>query len=255
MSFTSVIVNDLNYEGLNPVQFGFENCEKSHSFGPAIRTHWLIHYVVSGYGTFKIKDKEYRLGAGEMFIIPPYVETYYEADSKNPWEYIWVGFTAGETLPIPLPDIIRCPEAFHIFTSMKNSKNFTNGRSAYLSSKLWELFALLLDNEIEKTDYIQTALDCIHSEYMKPITIEDIANRLNLDRRYFSHLFKKKTGISPKEYLLNYRMNIASSLLLSGGVSVTVASCSVGYSDVFQFSKMFKRHFGFSPTMYIKQMK
>ncbi len=255
MSFTSVIVNDLEYDGLNPVQFGFEDCEKSHFFGPAIRTHWLIHYVVSGYGYFKIQDREYKLGPGEMFIIPPYVETYYEADSKNPWEYIWIGFTSKTALPISLPDTIKCPDALRIFISMKKSENLNGGKSAFLSGKLWELFSILLETENEKKDYIQSALDLIHSEYEKPLAIEEIANRLNLDRRYFSTLFKKKVGVSPKEYLINHRMNMASSLIKDKGVSISVAAYSVGYSDVFQFSKIFKSRFGLSPTKYIKQNK
>ena len=89
----SIIIKDEGFSDLNPVQFGYENCNKSHSFGPAIRTHWLIHYVISGFGIFKIRDKEYNVKPGEMFVIPPYIETYYEADSVNPWSYIWIGFT------------------------------------------------------------------------------------------------------------------------------------------------------------------
>ena len=53
------VVSDEGYLGLNPIQFGYENCEKSKFFGPAVRTHWLIHFVVSGFGIFKIGDKEY----------------------------------------------------------------------------------------------------------------------------------------------------------------------------------------------------
>ena len=253
MGFTSVIVNDLNYKGLNPVQFGFENCEKSHSFGPAVRSHWLIHYIVSGYGVFKIEDREYALGAGEMFIIPPFIETYYKADPKNPWEYIWIGFTSDSNLPSALPDTIRCSEALRIFTSMKKSEKLSGGKSAFLSGKLWELFSVLLENKTEKEDYVQSSLDLIHSEYEKPITVEEIAKRINLDRRYFSHLFKKKIGVSPKEYLISYRMNIASSLIKDKGVSISVAAYSVGYSDVFQFSKIFKSRYGVSPSEYKKR--
>lgn len=247
----NVFITDEGYQGLNPMQFGFHDCEKSHYFGPAVRTYWLIHFVVSGFGTFHKGGNTYHIKPGEMFVIPPFEETYYQADSETPWSYIWIGFTSRTPLPVELDDVIHLPEAMTIFNKMQNCSEKTNGRSAFLSAQLWELFSLILEQKNPSGNYIETALDCIHSEYMNPLTVEDIAGRLNLDRSYFSTLFKKTVGISPKQYLLGYRMKLAASLLTDKHKSVSVTASSVGYSDVFVFSKMFKRHFGVSPTEYI----
>lgn len=248
-----VIVSDEGYPGLNPMQFGYEECKSGHFYGPAIRTYWLIHFVVSGFGTFKINENEYKIRPGEMFIIPPYVETYYEADKINPWNYIWIGFTTDSALADSLPHTLKLPEAAEIFNTMKNCEDFSEGRSAFLSARLWDLFALILGRNNSRNDYVKTALDCIHSEYMMGITIEEIANRLNIERTYFYTIFKKKVGISPKQYLLNLRMNCAAALIKNQNVSVSIAGFSVGYTDIFTFSKMFKKHFGLSPTQYAKQ--
>lgn len=248
----NVIVTDEGYGGLNPMQFGYENCENSHSYGPTTRTHWLIHFVESGFGIFRIRNNEYTVGPEEMFVIPPLVETYYEADSKNPWSYVWIGFTTEKDLPLELPDIIHCPKALGVFSSMKNAASMGNGRSAFLSSELWKLFAILLENEKHTISYVDKAIQCIHSEYMYDLTIEKIAARLGLDHSYFSALFKEKMGVSPKQYLFNYRMNVAVSLMLESGCSISVAAYSVGYTDVCNFSKMFKKHFGVSAREYIK---
>ena len=246
----NVIIKDEGFLDLNPVQFGYENCNKSHSFGPAIRTFWLIHFVVSGFGIFKIKDKEYKIKPGEMFVIPPYIETYYEADSVSPWSYIWIGFTTTGNITENLSDVIKCPKAEKIFNSMKNCESFSNGRSAYLGARLWDLFALLSEGGNNKYGYVEKALEFIHSNYMHDITVEKIAHYLNLDRTYFSVIFKKKTGLSPKQYLLNYRMNIAATLIIEKRIAISVVANSVGYSDLYTFSKMFKRHFGISPSNY-----
>ena len=40
-------IMDMGYGGMNPVQLGYEDCEPSHSFGPAVREYWLLHYVAS----------------------------------------------------------------------------------------------------------------------------------------------------------------------------------------------------------------
>lgn len=249
-----VIVSDENYKGLNPVIFGYESCKKSHSFGPAVRAYWLMHFVESGFGYYKIGDREYKVGPGEIFVIPPYEETFYQADSEKPWNYIWIGFTSSK-LPLKLDDIIHIPEALTIFNAMKTCEEFTNGRSAFLSARLWDLFSLLLRNRKNSENYIEKALNCMHAEYMNGITVEEIAERLNLDRTYLSTLFKKKIGLSPKQYLLNYKMSIASTLLLDMHKSVSVTACSVGYNDIFTFSKMFKRHFGLSPLDYVKEKR
>ncbi len=245
-----IIIKEEGFSDLNPVQFGYENCCKSHSFGPAVRTYWLIHFVVSGFGIFKIKGKEYKIKPGEMFVIPPYIETYYEADSVNPWSYIWIGFTTNSKLPKELSDIIVCPEAENIFVSMKKCTDYSLGRSAYLGARLWDLFALLSEGGNNKYGYVEKALEFIHSNYMHDITVEQIARYLNLDRSYFSVIFKKKTGLSPKQYLLNYRMNIAATLIIRKDIAISVVANSVGYSNLYTFSKMFKRHFGISPSNY-----
>lgn len=247
-----VIITNKGYKDLNPVIFGYEDCKAEHSYGPAIRSYWLIHFVVSGCGIFKIRDKEYTVSKGEMFIIPPYVETYYVSDKDEPWNYIWIGFTSEIEHPFKNTDIIKSPEAHSIFNSMKKCERLSIGASSFLCARLWDLFSLLSEEKDSEPDFVEKALDCIHSQYMEKLTVSEIARRLNLDRTYFSVAFKKRTGLSPKEYLLNYRMNIAASLLKDNKKSVSVAAYSVGYSDIFNFSKMFKQKFGISPSEYVR---
>lgn len=236
---------------IKPILYGYESCEKSHYYGPAVRTHWLVHYIEKGCGIFKIRDKVYNVKEGEMFVIPPYIETYYEADSKNPWEYIWIGFSAGKNITDALDDVISCKQAGEIFRKIKKCFDNAVPESAYLTARILDLFVAVSEKEepYEK-DYVQKALDIINSEYMYSISIEEIAKRLNIERTYFSALFKRKTGISPKRCLLEKRMNVATALIEKKNTSISVIANSVGYSDLYTFSKMFKKHFGVSPSDY-----
>lgn len=252
-NFHNEIVIDMNYGGLNPVQFGYETCDPSHSFGPAVRTHWLLHYIVSGFGVFVRQGTTHRVGPGEIFVIPPYMETYYEADRDTPWKYIWIGFTTEDELPAILSQpVINCPGAGVPFQEMFHCQNMENGRSAFLSGCLWKLMGILLEQGKPVADYIHKAIHFMHAEYVHGITVKEIADRLNLDRSYFSTVFSQRMGASPQEYLINLRLTRAADLMITHGESPSTAAISVGYPDLYHFSKIFKKHFGLSPRAYIK---
>lgn len=250
-----LVVNN-HYGGINPVQFGFEECAPSHSFGPAVRTHWLLHYIVKGKGYFTRNGKKHTVEQGDIFVIPPYLETYYIADNETPWEYIWIGFEAD----IPLPDalsqpVAHCSMAGIIFEEMRHCQHYESGKSAYLCSCIWKLLAALFEDTKPKESYIDKALSYIHSEYGKHITVQDIADKVNLDRSHLSRIFKKHVGSSPSVYLRNYRLNRAAELITSFGEKPSVAAYSVGYDDLFHFSKNFKSKFGISPREYANKHK
>lgn len=76
----------------NLYQCGFQHCAPLHSFGPAIRDHYLIHCVLSGKGTFQVGERKFPLSAGQGFLIHPDISTTYTADATDPWYYCWVGF-------------------------------------------------------------------------------------------------------------------------------------------------------------------
>ena len=250
------IITDHHYGGLNPVQFGHQNCDAGHSFGPAVRTHWLLHYVISGFGTFEREGTIYKVGPGQMFVIPPYLETYYEADGQKPWKYIWIGFTTKEELPEILRQaVVSCPAAGSIFDEMISCSKMENGRSAFLSGCLWKLMGMLLEQTNTSQDYIDKALAFMHSEYINHISIQEISDRLGLDRSYFYKLFMERTGTSPSEYLIRLRLKKAAELMTVYGERPSIAAFSVGYEDLVNFSKMFKKYYGMSPRNYIKQWK
>lgn len=248
------MIIDKGYAGINPVQFGYENCSPSHSFGPAVRSHWLLHYVISGYGRFEREGKAYRVSPGEIFVIPPYLETYYEADKDHPWQYIWIGFLADDKLSAVFgTPIIRCPGVGQVFEDMRRCGDMESGKSAFLSSRIWELISLLLESDKERVDYIEKALHYIRSEYMYDINIGLLAERLNLDRSYFTTLFTQKIGVPPGKYLSNLRLEKAAELMTVYGESPTTAAMSVGYPDIYHFSKAFKQKYGCSPRQYRRE--
>ena len=255
MPHSEIVINE-NYGGLNPVQYGRETCESLHSYGPAVRTHWLLHYVKSGKGVFVREGETFLVNKGEIFVIPPYKETFYQADEHDPWDYIWIGFTVNGAAPECFSKaVLHVPEAEGIFEEMRRCKEYEGGRSAFLTSCLWKLVGFLLESETKKPDYVDKALSFIHAEYSNPINVQTIADGLNLDRSYFSTLFTQKVGMPPRDYLRAYRLNRAAELMVRYGERPSTAALSVGYEDLFHFSKSFKQFFGLSPRAYVKEKR
>ena len=75
-----------------PILYGREQCSKTHKFGPAVRQHYLLHYVLDGEGFLHKGGQVYSVSKGDLFVILPGEVTTYWADQIHPWQYAWVGF-------------------------------------------------------------------------------------------------------------------------------------------------------------------
>ena len=84
--------NLINHLDLKLYYCGTQKCNPNHSWGPAIKEHFKIHYVHKGKGVFKVGNKTYHLKEGQGFLICPNIISYYKADEMEPWEYSWCAF-------------------------------------------------------------------------------------------------------------------------------------------------------------------
>ena len=80
------------FRDLNLNFCGYEACDPLHGFGPAVRPNYIIHYILEGRGIYRVGDTTWNLAEGEGFLIEPGTLTFYQADAKEPWTYLGVGF-------------------------------------------------------------------------------------------------------------------------------------------------------------------
>ncbi len=251
---------------------GFENCAPGHSYGPILRNGYLIHYVLSGAGIYKARGKLFRLREGDAFLICPGELIYYEADMNTPWSYTWIGMQGikvkGYLERTSFPENLvlhygqdeqmkRCHE------KMAEADKFPLNRDLIMNSIMYEYLFLLSSkfpnqqspvNE-KKSNHVEDALKYIEDHYCDPITIQDIADHLNINRSYLHRIFKSFTGASIQSYLLDYRIRQACILLRTTGLSVRVVAHSVSYIDPLYFSRIFHQKMGVSPSEYRKEFQ
>ncbi|EOU1121832.1 AraC family transcriptional regulator [Clostridium perfringens] len=258
-----------NFE-MNVDECGIEQGIPGLGYNYEVLKNAVIHYVTKGYGTFKFNGKVYNLKQGDIFILLKGMQVEYVASIDDPWEYYWIGFSgsnANEYLnrtSITNSCVANCEENSKIPQIILNmceiSKTYNPSRSddILLLKELYSLLYALIEEfpkpfeykDKELHTYIQDALNFINSNYMHSITVQEIADYVNLSRSYLYKMFIKNLGISPQRYLINLRMYKATLLLKGTKFPIGEVASSVGYSDSLLFSKTFSKHFSMSPLNY-----
>ena len=245
---------------------GWEATDPMHSFGPNIRDFYLLHYIVKGKGKFCINKQTHNLSAGDGFIIPPGVVTYYEADKDDPWEYYWVGWD-GENAQSVLDDInftipqivFHCPDTENLIRDYKTL--FTAYEEKYNPYKILSCFYSLISNIVtsdfyvkkEKyNSYLSSALLFIRINYSENITVKDIAKNIFLSVTHLNRLFRTHLNVSVKKYLNDYRLEKAIELMGSSNMNITEIALACGFGDSAYFSKSFRKKTGEPPYKFRK---
>lgn len=238
------------WHGLAPLNFGWEACAPGHQFGPAVRHYHLFHYVLEGEGTFLKGGATYRVDAGDLFVIRPEEVTTYRASTARPWQYVWLGFQAGETPPFLQAPVIRQPPVRKLFESLREQCRYEHqdGRVfALLYDVLWRLSQDAPPPASRQEPYAAYAKAYLETSYMQPVSIQKLADTLHIDRRYLTVLFREAYGEPPQAYLMRLRLEQAREFL-GQGYGVTEAATLAGFSDLSNFSRQYKRQFCASPS-------
>lgn len=263
-----------NFIDLGLYQFGWEHCEPSHSFGPAMRNHFLFHYVISGTGTLfaensKKESISYSIKSGQGFMIFPNQICTYIADAQQPWEYVWIefdGLRAKETVELSglcVNSPVYKAKYKDIAQTMKDEMlyivNHKDDSPFHLIGHLYLFIDSFVKSstiaQISKSNnlrdfYIKEALSFIEQNFQNDITVEEIAACCGLNRSYFGKIFHEVLGKSPQEFLISYRMTKATELLKLTSLSIAEVGSAVGYANQLHFSRAFKKIYGISPKQW-----
>ena len=249
---------------LMPRSSGEERCAPNHSWGAGVRAYYLIHYVISGTGVFYCGTNKFTVKKGQIFVVFPGTVVKYQADEKDPWHYAWVDFSGSDVKEIferakislnsPIATLKNAAEALATLRDMPSERGADMAKNLKFCARLYEFLSLLVQNshneEKNENMYLTTATRYIKAHYVEEITVDTVASYIGISRKYLFAIFKNSLGISPKDYIIDYRMKKAMDFLKDESLSVGSVAYSVGYKDPLAFSKMFKLKIGMSPSEY-----
>ena len=268
----------------NLLYTGHEQCPPNkHCSG--IRSHFLLHYVLSGSGWVHTYDTARKLSAGDLFCYFPEQAMSYASDAADPWHFAWVGFQGERAAEIVRhcgfsENRIICFRSFSqriadrlaeiILVQTKRARGF----ELISDGLLLQFFGELMDalhNPAEKGSspaagseaykhfsphqpqpyfYVEAMKRFIRTNYQKPISVQHVIDYIGVDRSYASRIFRRTENRTLQRYLIEQRMDAAKRLLSQKRLSIREVAHSVGYTDYASFERRFRIEAGCSPSEY-----
>ncbi|HUC92878.1 MAG TPA: AraC family transcriptional regulator [Paenibacillus sp.] len=231
---------------------------------------FLVLYTVSGRGRLVYGDKAYTLQPQQVFFIDCMEYQYYAAEGDEPWELLWVHLNGASTrayyekyeengepvrhLPhdSPLPVIVRQ------LIELNRQKSFRSelAASASIAGLLTELLLAgspFDSDQAEMPSSLTGALRLIEQHYREKLTLALLAKTFAVDKYHFAKQFKRYTGYSPGEYIINARITKAKELLKYSDLSVAEVAGQVGIENISHFINLFKDRAGQTPLAFRKR--
>ncbi|MCY0870366.1 MAG: AraC family transcriptional regulator [Firmicutes bacterium] len=229
---------------------------------------YQLRHVIRGRGFASQGGDTVAVGAGQTLFLNMYEPHEYFADSKDPWEVVFVHFGGrlasryNEHLTATGP-LVRSLSPERVQRALLDVYTLLHERgpghepraSAQIALALAELCAVaeprssgastrpLSDPILQATQYLQDSI-------RRPVRLADAARHVKLSSFHLAREFKRQTGKSVMQYLTEFRMMHACNLLEQSSLSVRQVAERCGFADQSHFGAAFKRAHGMTPLQY-----
>lgn len=235
-----------------------------------LQHHELI-LITGGKGTVTNDGKHHGVKDGMLFYLCPGIPHCIESDSENPicflsvhFSYSYINFDEGKwnirdrTRVLPLPPVQQLKEYYPVndlFKKMVDSwDSKLPGYEFITKTMLQQLLVVIFQSmNNQNRNYsnsikVEKAIKYLHERINSRVTLEELAGLVQLSPAYLSRTFKDTAGYSPIGYFNKLKIDKAKELLIEGDKKIKEVAQSLGFSDEFYFSRIFKKIEGVSPS-------
>ncbi len=231
-------------------------------------TYQLKMPIDKGY--FSIQGKSFTMGENDIFLIPPNVTIKYEPDRETPWEYIRFEFSgvnadalAKNALLTPDEPVYHNEDEFipKLLEEMVNTSFWIADDLISQSYALRFFSEIMKQRCVDSSDKITGGQEFLHevTRYIENnysdynLGLKSIANHFYLSQSYMSHYFKQLSGRGLNSFITDFRLRRSRELLAKRpDLTIEEVAHSVGFSDALYFSKVFRKNFFSTPSVYAK---
>lgn len=244
----------------------FTHCSETWRDLNYIPEYSKLYFISEGEGWLKVGDMEYYPKPGELYLMPSGIKQSYATISSNTFKKYWCHFTArvGDKSLFEifrLPHYINVKDIDYLTGLFKRLSLYLKGNEIQdtirVKSIMLEIIAYYIENsvvedillaETESIKKLNYVINYIENNLSENINVDKLAEMLHFHPNYFIRFFKNHLGSSPIQYIHKRKMETAKNLLYSSDMTITEISESIGYKDIYHFSKSFKAYTGYSPS-------
>ena len=245
-------------------EMGHFFAESNYSVTRDFHDSFLFLYTLEGSGQIKSGGTTINLCENSATLIDCHKLHSYSSSSSS-WEFIWLhlkgdGVKAMYELIYPEEiSAIDVPKEFLMYDSFREKNSQPDilssaEESAQLHSLLNTLFKCKLHiehtNNVRYSEFINKAVSIIQNNFSEPLSIDDLLSEIPVSKYHFIRIFKQLMGVTPYQYLMNYRITKAKILLRSEDISINEVAEKCGFSDTSNFINQFKKHTAQKPLEY-----
>ncbi|NGQ96716.1 AraC family transcriptional regulator [Brevibacillus sp. SYP-B805] len=233
---------------------------------------YLVVCTLAGKGYLHYKGKWYTLGANQVFFIDCMEYQFYKTDEHELWEMVWVHFNGSGSRGYyeqfmkngsPVVTFEKgCDTVASIIRQLIDIHRQKDVRTEPLSSFLLVhlLTELLLAANAPShsaglflPSYLEQILRDLDKRFHEKISLDQLAKRHAVSKFHLVREFKKYTGFTPNEYLINRRITYAKELLIYSDLTVSAIASRVGIDNVSHFINLFKDRVEMTPLAFRKK--
>lgn len=217
------------------------------------RKSFGLSFCTEGQITYTQNGKEYISDYAHAIILPKGQSYCIYGDKKGYFPVInfhCESFPCTEITVIPIGN----PESYiKDYEQMKSLMLFSKNRTKIISI-LYNIIHRLSFSENINSETLLPAIKYLESNYTDPnLTNSILAHKCAISEVYFRKLFLQQYNTTPKQYVMNIRIDKAKQLLTDGILKINVISEKCGFSNAYHFCRVFKEKTGLTPTEFMKQ--
>ena len=220
------------------------------------RPQWGMLIKYEGETTYTSNGKTFIADANHIMILPQ--GTSYELKCTKPGHFALIEFECSTVFCELIRISVKDGKAIlNQFKDLEYRRNLKGSMHRIESIKNLYLILLNLAKSVsdkylpnKKQKALQPAIEYISQNFNQNITIETLAELVGMSPSYFRKRFVQVIGTSPIAYAKKMRIEKAKEILKSDHESLTDIAIALGYSNLFDFSRDFKKHVGVAPSKY-----
>jgi len=216
-----------------------------------------LTFVIEGKLNYRIGQHTFTVEAGDAMFCPEGVTRYRENGDEKA-VYVSVNFRCEkEDIPL-LPYYLKDVYSHDVGFALEKLLEIYLKNSPYTHRKCSSLLEYIICDILEKhtavneNSHVALMKRYISNNWSGAVSLSDIASACHLSETYCSALFKKCTGVTVSDYVMNIRLKRAEEMLRFSNETVAEIASKTGFCDIYYFSRAFKKNKGMSPLQYRK---